>query len=78
MKKKTVQLNKKLVFSKENIAHLNVSEQESLAGGAVTGTQPSCILAACGNVTINATCPLQCRSITCVTRKPLTPICLPG
>ncbi len=81
MKKKSIQLNKKLIFSKTNIASLNAEEQESLAGGAITGTQNTCVLAACGNMTINLTCAIQCRTVapTCTaSRHPITPICLPA
>ncbi len=78
MKKKTVQLNKKLIFSRTNIANLNAEEQESLAGGAITGTQNTCVLtacitgtrntcvlAACGQATIKATCAALCSIIAC-------------
>lgn len=90
MKKKTVQLNKKLIFSRTNIANLNPEEQESLAGGAITGTQNTCVVGACATGTQNtcvltacpslpdANCSVLCQSVVCsITKRKVTPACLP-
>ncbi len=47
MKKKKLELNKKLLLSKETIVHLNEAQQSLLAGGATATNCP----------TYNAECP---------------------
>ena len=76
MKKKTIALGRKLIFTKDTITDLNPDQQEAVTGG-ITGQ--SCVITNC-TVTnsISPTCAIQCltrtRNIQCISVQ-ITPGC---
>ena len=79
MKKKTIQLSKKLFLRKEDISPLNPVEQQEVVGGYFT--QVNCVtivcatqvISACNNCFTIANCPTQ--NVVCNVSRRITPGC---
>lgn len=74
MKKRTIQLTKKLTLQKENIASLNNDKQSELLGGATAACFTNASCRNCNSQVVCAT--LYTRGCGCISYHPVsTPAC---